>query len=73
MADFVRVDHEALRAARMKFLKLGREIEAGASQGDLIHTKDKLGMFLDEALKGAFSASNIRVPDTLPESAEEES
>lgn len=47
------VDGPALRAARAKYVQLGREI-GSASVSDLTHTHSKLGIFLDQALGAAW-------------------
>jgi hypothetical protein len=66
MADQIRVDWDYLAAARKKYRQLVREIEAGADhQAKLEHTASKLGIFLDTALNGAFSGSDVKAPDTV--------
>jgi hypothetical protein len=53
MSDSVRLDVEHLKAARLKYLQLGREIERLDDQDEranLMHTHSKLGMFLEEAI-----------------------
>lgn len=66
MADTIRVDWEYLRDARRKYRQLVREIEQGKDhQTHLLHSAYKLGSFLDEALGGAFRASEDRMPDTI--------
>lgn len=49
------IDNEALKAARQKYLRLGREIEGAATRGDLAHTHSKLGIFLEQALGTAWA------------------
>ena len=42
---------ESVKAARQKYLQLGREIESlsiGSERENLMHTHSKLGIFLDE-------------------------
>lgn len=70
MADTTRIDWESMRAARQKYRKAVREADRlsdPAERADLTHTLSKLGMFLDEATYRAFSASEDRAPDTVPE------
>lgn len=68
MSDTVRVDWESLRAARLKYRTLVRQLEEGKRpHDDILHPAYKLGQFLDEALYGAFAAADERAPDTLPE------
>ena len=65
MSDRTRVDYESLRAARLKYRQLVRQIEEGKRpHNDLLHPAYKLGQFLDEALYGAFRAMDDRAPDT---------
>lgn len=65
MADTVRIDWGDLKAARAKYLKLGREIERGASYGDMSHTHSKLGIFLEGALGPAWRGAD-GAPDLPP-------
>ena len=67
MGDFVKVDWQALEAARRKYRQLNVEIEKRRDHADLQHTSYKLGMFLDEALHGAFKLSEQKAPDAPPE------
>jgi hypothetical protein len=56
--DTLRVDWEALKAAKAKLRKLTVEAENATDPGDranMTHTAYKLGSFLDEALHGALS------------------
>ncbi len=65
----MRVDWESLKAARSKYRKAVGEAECLADErerANLTHTLSKLGIFLDEALHGAFGAADTRVPDTAP-------
>lgn len=63
MPDTTRVDYESLRAARQKYRAAVVKAEKQPGQ-PLVHTLYKLGMFLDEALYGAFQAMDDRAPDT---------
>lgn len=70
MTDRIRVDLADLGDARRKYRQLVREIEQGKGhQTHLLHSAYKLGQFLDEAMFGAFSASEERAPDYPPEAS----
>ena len=65
MADTTRIDYESLRAARLKYR--AAVVKAEKQDGTpLVHTLYKLGIFLDEALYGAFRAMDERAPDSPP-------
>lgn len=64
MPDTTRIDYESLRAARLKYRAAVVKAEKQPGQ-PLVHTLYKLGIFLDEALYGAFRAMDDRAPDTL--------
>ncbi len=52
------IDLVALGAARQKYLKLGREIEAmppSLDKDNAMHSHSKLGIFLDEAIGTAWA------------------
>jgi hypothetical protein len=65
-ADHIPVDLDYLANARRKYRQLVREIEQGRGHTDLLHSAYKLGSFLDEAMRGAFSACEERAPDFPP-------
>lgn len=67
MADMLRVDWEALKAARVKYRRVVVDAEHGQAN---LHAAYKLGQFLDEALHGAFSAADARVPDAPDDESE---
>jgi hypothetical protein len=62
--DTIRVDHEALRAAKLKYRTLVKQAERGT--GD-VHTAYKLGIFLTEALGVAWDEADTHVPDSPPD------
>jgi hypothetical protein len=70
VADTIRVDWESLRAARLKYRAAVVKAEKQPGQ-PLVHTLYKLGIFLDEALHGAFRMADERAPDTIPPSEEQ--
>lgn len=65
--DMTRVDHESLRAAKMKYRQVVVQLEEGTrSHSDILHPVYKLGEFLSEALGPAWTAADDRAPDSLP-------
>lgn len=64
MKDTIRVDHEALRAAKMKYRRVVIDAESDKSN---LHAAYKLGQFLSEALGVAWTAADDRVPDVVPD------
>ena len=70
MADWTRVDYESLKAARLKYRAAVVQAERQPGQ-PLVHTLYKLGQFLDEALYGAFRASENEAPDFPPTTTKE--
>ena len=58
MADQIRVDWQAMSAARRKYRQAVQEAEK--RDAGLTHSLYKLGSFLDEATHGAFSADDMR-------------
>lgn len=70
--DTVRVDHESLRAAKMKYRTLVVQLEQGKrTHNDILHPAYKLGQFLTEALGVAWTHADERVPDTPPSTGSE--
>lgn len=64
MPDFIRVDHEALTAAKLKYRRVVIDAEKGQEN---LHAAYKLGQFLSEALGVAWTAADDRMPDVVPE------
>lgn len=70
MADFVKVDHESLRAAHQKYRRVVIQLEEGRRpHNDILHPAYKLGQFLSEALGVAWTEAETRVPDAPPDDA----
>ena len=64
MPDTIRVDHDSLRAAKLKYRTLVRQLEAGdRTPSDMLHPAYKLGQFLTEALGVAWAAADLRVEE----------
>jgi hypothetical protein len=64
MKDTIRVDHEMLRAAKVKYRRVVIDAEKGQAN---LHAAYKLGEFLSEALGVAWTAADDRMPDSVPE------
>jgi hypothetical protein len=62
--EHVKVDVESLRAARMKYRRVVRQLEEGKRpHDDILHPAYKLGQFLDDALGPIWRAMDERAPD----------
>ena len=66
--DTISVDHESLRAAKLKYRTLIVQLEEGKRKpDDMLHPAYKLGQFLSEALGVAWTYADTRAPDTPQE------
>lgn len=67
MADFTRVDWQALDGARKKLRQLTKQLEEGKRPAnDMVHPAYKLGQFLTEAFPDAWPLAEAKAPDYPP-------